>query len=50
MATQPEPHYSPEEYIALERVAEYKSEYLAGQIFAMAGASEDHNTIAATCR
>lgn len=47
MATQPEPYYSPEEYIALERVAEYKSEYLAGRIFAMAGASEDHNTIAA---
>lgn len=47
MATQPEPYYSPEEYIALERAAEYKSEYLAGQIFAMAGASEDHNTIAA---
>lgn len=47
MATQPEPRYSPEEYIALERTAEYKSEYLAGHIFAMAGASEDHNTIAA---
>lgn len=46
MATQPEPYYSPEEYIALERAAECKSEYLAGQIFAMAGASEDHNTIA----
>src|SRR5690349_2082236 len=26
MATQPEPYYSPEEYIALERAAEYKSE------------------------
>lgn len=47
MATQPEPFYSPEEYIALERAAQYKSEYLAGQIFAMAGASEDHNAIAA---
>ncbi len=47
MATQPEPYYSPEEYIALERAAEYKSDYLAGHIFAMAGASEDHNTIAA---
>jgi Uma2 family endonuclease len=47
MATQPKPYYSPEEYLALERSAEYRSEYLAGQIFAMAGASEDHNTIAA---
>jgi Uma2 family endonuclease len=47
MATQSEPYYSPEEYLALERAAEYKSEYLAGHIFAMAGASENHNTIAA---
>jgi Uma2 family endonuclease len=46
MVSQPKPYYTPEEYLALERAAEYKSEYLAGEIFAMAGASEDHNTIA----
>ena len=32
--------YTLEEYLALEAQAEYKSEYYAGEIFAMAGASE----------
>lgn len=36
---------SPEEYLALERQAETRSEYLAGEIFAMAGASRTHNLI-----
>lgn len=34
-----------EEYLASERAAEYKSEYLNGEIFAMAGASRPHNLI-----
>ena len=38
--------YSPETYLALERQAEYKSEYMDGQIMAMAGASRMHNLIA----
>jgi Uma2 family endonuclease len=38
--------YSPEEYLALERNAEYKSEYVNGRIFAMTGASREHNLIA----
>lgn len=38
--------YTPEEYLALERKAEYKSEYLEGQIYAMTGASREHNLIA----
>jgi Uma2 family endonuclease len=42
MAAQPRPRFSPTEYLALERQAEYKSEYLNGEIFAMAGASEAH--------
>src|SRR6266576_2810890 len=37
---------SPEEYLRLERQASYKSEYLNGEIFAMSGASEEHNLIA----
>jgi Uma2 family endonuclease len=41
----PKHYFSPEEYLALERAAEYKSEYLDGQIFAMAGASEAHMQI-----
>lgn len=46
MSVQPQPHYSPEEYLELERKAEYKSEYFNGEIFAMSGASEEHNLIA----
>jgi Uma2 family endonuclease len=33
---------SPEEYLAIERKAEYKSEYFNGEMFAMAGASPRH--------
>ncbi len=38
-------YFTPEEYIALERKAEYKSEYFDGHIIAMAGASSKHNLI-----
>jgi Uma2 family endonuclease len=38
-------YISPEEYLRLERQAEYKSEYLNGEIFAMSGASRAHNLI-----
>jgi Uma2 family endonuclease len=41
-----EPYYTPAEYLALERQADTRSEYLHGRIFAMAGASEEHNLIA----
>ncbi|MEZ5583175.1 MAG: Uma2 family endonuclease [Candidatus Competibacteraceae bacterium] len=37
----------PEDYLALERSADYKSEYLNGEMFAMTGASEAHNLIVA---
>lgn len=36
---------SPEEYLVMERKAEYKSEYRNGQIVAMPGASRQHNII-----
>ena len=45
MSRQIKPFISPEEYLALERKAEYKSEYLNGEIFAMTGASRKHNLI-----
>ena len=38
-------YFTPEEYIALERKAEYKNEYFNGHIIAMAGASSEHNLI-----
>lgn len=38
--------YTTEEYFALEETAEYKSEYLHGEIFAMAGGSANHSSIA----
>lgn len=37
--------FTPAEYLAIERNAEQKSEYFAGEIFAMGGASERHNLI-----
>jgi Uma2 family endonuclease len=35
-------HYTPQEYLALERAAIQKSEYVNGEIYAMAGASGRH--------
>jgi Uma2 family endonuclease len=37
--------YTEEEYLELERKAEYKSEFFAGEIFAMAGTTNPHNII-----
>jgi len=48
MATKPnyqEQTFTFEEYLVKEEAAEYKSEYHAGKIVAMAGGSFDHNTI-----
>ena len=39
--------YTPEEYLALERKAERKSEYLNGFITGMSGASFEHGLLAA---
>ena len=45
MSRQFKPGVTPEEYLALERKADYRSEYLHGEIFAMTGASRKHNLI-----
>lgn len=46
MASVPRSDYvSPSAYLALEREADTKHEYVAGQIVAMAGASREHNLI-----
>ena len=45
MSTVSEPRYTQQEYLARERSAPHKSEYYRGQIFAMAGASPNHNRL-----
>src|SRR5437660_5469544 len=45
MSSVPKRRYTPEEYLTLERRAEFKSEYFNGEIFAMAGASRQHGRI-----
>ncbi|MBI5015561.1 MAG: Uma2 family endonuclease [Deltaproteobacteria bacterium] len=42
MAVQPKPFLTPAQYLAAERQAEHKSEYLSGEVFAMSGASARH--------
>jgi len=46
MSTQPKTYLTPEQYLEIERKAEYKSEYYQGEMFAMTGAREAHNLIA----
>lgn len=38
-------HYTPEEYLALEATAEFKSEYHDGEIIPMTGGTTNHNQI-----
>jgi Uma2 family endonuclease len=46
MCALPRHYLTPEEYLALERQAQTKSEYLRGAVYAMAGASFAHTMIA----
>ncbi len=39
-------YYTPEEYLELEEAADYKSEYIDGQIIPMPGGTTNHNQIA----
>ena len=38
--------FNPTEYLAMEEVADYKSEYFNGEIFAMSGGTPDHSSVA----
>lgn len=46
MSTQPKHLLTPEEYLEVERQAEFKSEYCQGVMFAMSGGVSAHNLIA----
>jgi hypothetical protein len=47
MALQTQFRYSFEDYLAAEREAEIRHEYVDGQVFDMVGATENHNIIVA---
>jgi len=47
MSALAKPRLTPEEYLARERKAEFKSEYFAGETFAMAGATRPHTLVVA---
>ncbi len=39
-------YFSPEEYLEIEKISPIKHEYVGGEVYAMAGASDPHDTIA----
>lgn len=45
MSSNPKTFLTEEEYLAIERRADFRSEYYAGEMFAMSGASRRHNRI-----
>jgi Uma2 family endonuclease len=45
MSSNPKTFLTEEEYLAIDRQAEFRSEYFAGEMFALAGASRRHNRI-----
>ena len=47
MSSIPQTDLTPQQYLAQERKADFKSEYYQGETFAMAGASRAHNLIVA---
>ena len=49
MSTVPKHFITPEEYLSREKDAEFRSEYFRGEMFAMAGASANHNLIVGNC-
>lgn len=47
MSAIPKTKLSPQEYLIIERESAQKSEYYKGEVFAMAGAGNNHNIITA---
>jgi len=47
MSSEPVRRLSPEDFLAFERQAETKHEYVGGEVFAMSGASARHNVVVA---
>ena len=45
MAAQPNVPLTEQEYLAIERKAEFRSEFWNGRMYAMSGAREEHNTV-----
>jgi Uma2 family endonuclease len=45
MSTRPHSFLTPQEYLEIERKAEFRSEYHGGEMFAMAGATRAHNLV-----
>ncbi len=46
MSAIPQKNWTPESYLEFERASEQKHEYFNGEIFAMAGATANHNLVA----
>jgi Uma2 family endonuclease len=46
MSTQPVPRLTVEQYLKIERTAEFRSEYIEGEVVAMSGGSHNHAMIA----
>jgi Uma2 family endonuclease len=45
IASRDNDYISPEDYLALEATSQVKHEYVDGEVFAMAGSSDDHSAI-----
>ncbi len=49
MSSLPKAFITPEQYLEIEREAEFKSEYYQGEMFAMSGARQAHNRLTFQC-